>query len=217
MSEQVVEPEQNAGPEREILLRWRLIAFLAALAIELAIYFGAMVFPIDPVQQKALLDTANQISNSTVGQAPVGVFSAISANNLRVALLEAVPGVGAFLFVISSFTTGQVIQVLSLSSSLPGIVYGMLLLFFPFAIVELSAYAMAVSSGTMVILAWRKKSLRREMRVFGLEVAGVIGVVLVAAAMETAVIVDPFVGFALWLPTALAIAAAAVYGRGHRA
>jgi putative effector of murein hydrolase LrgA (UPF0299 family) len=125
-----------------------------------------------------------------------------------------IPAAGALLFGASIFVTGQVIQVLAISSHLPGPVFGLALFFFPFAIVELSAYAMAVASGTMLIVAWRRKKLMSELRVFLVEAVVVVMTVLIAAAMETVGIVNPVVSLALWLPTGLAIAALAVYVRG---
>lgn len=193
------------------------MAFGIALAVELAIFFGAMVYPIAPSQQASLLNQANGLLNSTTGQGPAGVFSAIFDNNLRVALLEMIPAAGALLFGLSIFTTGQVIQVLAISSHLPGPVFGLALFFFPFAIVELTAYAIAVASGTMLIVAWRRKTFVDELRVFLVEVVVVAAVVLIAAAMETAGIVNPLVSLVLWVPTALAVASLAVYVRRGQA
>ncbi len=212
----VAEPEPEPSLAEQLLRRGRLIAFAAAFAIELAIFFGAMVYPLDPVQQKALLDQANALTNSATGQGPAGMFSAIFDNNLRVALLEMVPAAGALFFAVSIFTTGQVIQALAISSNLPGPLFGVALFFFPFAIVELSSYAVAVASGTLVLVAWRRKTLASELRVYLLEGIVVVVAVLIAAAMETVGIVNPFVSFALWLPTALSIAMFVVYIRGRR-
>lgn len=217
MSEQpVTEPAPPPGVVSRLLARGRLLAFAAALAIELAIFFGAMAYPIDPAQQTELLNQANALMNSTSSQGPAGVFSAIFDNNVRVALLEMIPAAGAFLFGLSIFTTGQVIQALAISSNLPAPVFGLALFFFPFAMVELASYAVAAASGTMLIVAWRRKTLTSELPVFLVEAAVVVIAVLIAAVMEAVGIADPMVGLALWLPTALAIAAFAVYMRRGR-
>jgi hypothetical protein len=50
--------------------------------------------------------------------------------------------------------------------------------------------------------------------VFLVEGVVVVLTVMIAAVMEAAGIVNPVVGLALWLPTALAIAVFAVYVRG---
>jgi uncharacterized membrane protein SpoIIM required for sporulation len=185
------------------------------LALELGLLFFASIYPIDPAQRQALVEQANSIINSTTGQTPTGVFSAISENNIRVALVEMVPVVGILLFAFSIFTTGQVIQALALSQGLPGPLFGAALFIFPFAIVELSAYAVAVVSGLMLIVAWRRKRLRGELRVFAIEASIVVAAILIAAAMETAGILDPIYSFSLWLPTALGLAALVFFVRGR--
>ncbi len=211
MSEQPVATDadmETAPPKtlkRELLGGRRATFFGIALLLEFGIFFGAMIYPIDPAQQQALMQQANTLVGTTAGQGPLGIFAAIFANNLRVALLEMIPVAGAALFVISIFTTGQVIQALAISSNLPGPVFGLALFFFPFSIVELSAYAVAVASGTMLLASLRRKSFGREARVFVLEVVVVAAAILLAAAMETVGLVNPFVSFALWLPTAVGL------------
>ncbi|MDV3293856.1 MAG: stage II sporulation protein M [Nitrososphaerales archaeon] len=213
MSEQPVSTSgaMEIGPpksiRKELVGRRRATFFGLALLVELGIFFGALVYPIDPAQQQSLMQQANTLVGTTTGQGSVGIFAAIFANNLRVALLEMIPVAGAALFVLSIFTTGQVIQALATSSNLPGPVFGVALFFFPFAIVELSAYAMAVASGTMLLTSLRRKTFSREVRVFVLEAAVVVAAIMIAAAMETVGLVNPFVSFALWLPTAVGLTA----------
>lgn len=205
------QPEGQPEEEKRSLLsqlmgRGRVTAFALAFVAELAIFFGAMVYPINPVHQQELIKQANDILGAGGNQTSAGIFGVIFSNNVRVALAEMVPAVGAAVFAVSIFTTGQVIQALSLASSLPGPVLGMLIFLFPFAIVELSAYAIATASGSMLIIRARKReSLRNEARVFVLEIGLVLLCIVLAAAMETAAIVSPVVGFALWLPTAVGI------------
>jgi len=199
---------------RELTRRGRLFVFLFVLAVEFAVFFGAMLVPIDQAQQRALVNQANTLLGSAGEQGPSGFFVAIFANNVKVALLEMVPVAGAALFVASIFTTGQVIQALAISNSLPGPVFGLLLFFFPFSLVELSAYALAVGSGSMLLFAWKRKRLKIELKVFVLEAAIVVATLVVAAAMETVGIVTPAIGFALWLPTALGILALVMMVRG---
>lgn len=208
------EPEERRGILDELMKRSRVIIFGLALVTELAIFFGAMMIPIGPGEQQELVRQANNLLGSSGNQGSVSIFVAIFANNLKVSLIEMIPAVGAALFVASIYTTGQVIQALAISSNLPGPVFGLLLFFFPFALLELSAYAIAVASGTMLIVAWRRKQLAREVRVFVLEAVVVVFTLVLAAAMETVGIVNPLVGFALWLPTALGIFALVMAVRG---
>ncbi len=210
----VQQGEGRRGIFKELTQRGRIIFFAVVFAVELALFFGATAVPIDQTQQQALVNQANSILGSSGEQGPWGIFVAILTNNLRVALFEMIPLAGAALFLASIFTTGQVIQALAISSNIPGPVFGLLLFFFPFSLVELSAYALAVASGSMLLVAWRRKRLKAEVRVFMFEAAVVIVTLVIAAAMETAGIVAPVVGFALWLPTALGMLAIVMLVRG---
>lgn len=207
-----VEPE-HPSPAKELFSRGRLILFASVFVIELTIYFTAMTYPIGPAEQQALQKQAQSLVNATLGQGPLAAVVGIFENNVRIALLEMIPVAGAALLAFVSFTTGQVIQVEAINASLPGPAFGLLLFVFPFAIVELSSYAIAVGSGTMLVFAWRRKSLHQELPVFLLEIALVVVAILVAAAMETMVDVNVFASFILWVPMALAIAGIVLYGR----
>lgn len=213
----VAQPEEKqSGLLPELMARSRLIIFGLTLAVELVIFFGAMVYPINQTQQQELVSLVNNRFGSTGSQTPADTFGEIFSNNISVALIEMVPAVGAGFFAVSVFVTGLAIQAWALLNGLPGPLLGVLIFVFPFAIVELSAYAIAVASGSMLILAWRRKRLRREARVFAAEVVLVLVCVFLAAAMETAGIVSPLVGFALWLPTAVGVFALVMAVRQSR-
>jgi len=186
--------------------RGRLLLFLGVFVLELLLFFGATVVPIAPAAQQQVQQAARDLQNSTAHQAPVAILGFIFANNAKVALAELIPGVGPVVFFISMVNTGQVIQVIGTSTGVPAALLGSLLFVFPFTIVELSAYALAVCSGSMLIIAWRRKTLHREARVFAYEVAGVVVILLLAATMETITLLSYEVGLALWLPTGLLVA-----------
>lgn len=207
---------ENERPRyfREWGPRDRILAFGIAFGIELTIFFGAMVIPMSAPQQQQLMNQANNLLGPAREQGPLQIFVSIFDNNVRVALIEMIPGIGAALFGASMYTTGQVIQALAISNNVPGPLYGLLVFFFPFAIVELSAYAIAVASGTLLIVAWRRSKLRQELGAFVLEVSVVVFALILAAAMETVGIVSPAEGLALWLPTAVGIFAVVMALRG---
>jgi hypothetical protein len=127
-----------------------------------------------------------------------------------------IPGAGALVFVATMFTTGQILQVLTVTTGVPGVLLGLILFVFPYTIIELSAYALAVVSGSMLVVAWRRKTLRREVHAFLYEAIGVVLILLVAAAMETATVVSIPLGIALWLPTALVVVWLAIRLRSTR-
>ncbi len=192
---------------KELLGRRRVGLVLTVLLVELAIFFLATWVPVDAATQQALQKEAKNLSGSTSGLSPPDMFFYIFTHNVMVAFGEIVPVLGGFLWVISIYATGQVIQVVALSQGAPGLLYGVLILFFPFAIVELSAYAVAVTSGTMLIVAWRRHRLRWEAKVLVLEAGLVAALLFSAAAMETVTIVDPILGFLLWIPTGATLVA----------
>lgn len=207
------EPAEDANMKRDPMSRERILLLLGVFALELVVFFAAMVIPIDQATQQSLQQVVDNLRNTTSNASPLVVMETLFSTNVRVALVEMIPAVGALIFFVSIFTTGQLIQVLALSNGLPGVLYGILLFIFPYSIIEFSAYPLAAGSGSMVIVAWRRKRLRREAPVFGLELVGVVVILLIAAAMETATLLSPAIGLALWFPTGLFIAWLLVRGR----
>lgn len=198
-------PKENEEPVR-LIEKGRLLLLLGVFVLELLLFFGAMAVPVDPDTQQRLQQAANSLQNSTVDQTPTAILGFIFSNNVRFALAEMIPGAGVLVFFVTILNTGQVIQVLALSRGLPGVLYGVALFVFPFSIVELFAYALAVCSGSMLIISWRRNRLRREARVFVFEAIGVVLTLLLAATMETITLLSPLIGLALWLPMGLLVA-----------
>jgi len=193
------EPKESA---LRIFLERRRVAFIAVvLLVEVAMFMAAIVMPVDPnlrqqlvVQGQSTLPSANTSAGALVGL--------ILANNLRVALLEMIPIVGFALLPTSILVSGIIIQGFAASNSVPPALVAFSYLLLPFTFFELLAYAIALVSGTMVIAAWRGKRLRREARVFALEIVIVAIVLVIAATMETVSIINPLVGVLLWIPVA---------------
>ncbi|MBI3840754.1 MAG: stage II sporulation protein M [Thaumarchaeota archaeon] len=187
----------------ELLGRWRVILVAAVLVVELGIFFGAAVAPVDETTRQALSDEAKNLPGPGTVSDPMRFFTIIFSNNMRIALFSMPPAMGAVPFAASIYTTGQLIQVAAASSGVSGLNYAAFLFLFPFAILELGAYALALSSGLMVLYSWRMKRLRLELKVFALEFLLVVALLAVAAAMEVATIASPPIGLALWIPTGL--------------
>ena len=188
-----------------LLSRERLLLLGGVYALELVIFFGAMVIPIDPATKQLLQKTADNLKNLTQGATPGSLAGAIFANNARIGLLEAIPGLGPLVFAFATTTTGQVLQVFAAAEGGPAVIYGALLFLFPYSVVELLGYAIAVEAGTMLVVAWRRKTLGEEARVFVVQVVGVVLVILVAAVMETLTLVWPYGSLALWVPEVLVV------------
>jgi hypothetical protein len=195
---------------RELLGRWRVVLFLVVFLVELMIFFLATSIPISSSAQLELQKEAQNLTGVTHGLGPTGLFEYILTHNAVIAFGEMIPIVGGFLWVVSIYATGQVVQVAAISHGAPGALYGLLLLFFPFTIVELSAYTVSVASGIMLIVAWRRHVLNREVWVLVLEACLVAALLSCAAAMETVTIMNPTLGFSLWIPMGATIAALAL-------
>jgi uncharacterized membrane protein SpoIIM required for sporulation len=193
----------------------RLSFIGAVFVVEIAIFFVAMVYPISPSDQQNLLQQARDLISSTTSKGPLGLMLSIFANNVRVAFLEMIPVAGPLIFAYSIFVTGQILQAFAISSNVPAPLVGFFLFFLPFAVVELSAYAIAVSSGIMLLVAWRRKRLGSELKVFAVEALVVALVLITAAAMETVTIEDPLLGFSLWIPLLAAVVGLILFVRGR--
>lgn len=210
-ADEVAQPQSPLPPRpsavRELLGRRRLFFILAVLIVELVIFFLATSIPIGVSTQQSLQNETKTLSGATSNLGPTALFLFIFTHNAMIALGEMVPVLGGLIWVISIYATGQIIASVALSNGFPGLLYGVSVLILPFAIVELSAYAVAVASGTLLLIAWRRHRLRQEVRVLALEIGLVAAMLLTAAAMETITIVDPIAGFLLWIPTGVLVTA----------
>ena len=199
----------QAPPPRiadELLGRNRALLILAVFLVELAIFVVGLVTPLGSADQQSIANQTSQQFQFISTATPVELIGFIFFHNLAIALVEMVPVFGAFFFLISIYTTGLATQAIVGAQGLPG-TSGLILFALPYSIVELSAYAIAVGSGTMLLLSLFRRKFIAELKVFAVEGA-VVGVILVSAAtMETITRYSVLAGFALWVPTLLILAA----------
>ncbi|MDG6910150.1 MAG: stage II sporulation protein M [Nitrososphaerota archaeon] len=211
-------PESAPSPSAaaEFFSRRRVAFVLLVLLVEIGIYFAGLFTPMsDAARQQLANQTSTQFGNFRSGS-PAGLTAFIFTHNLTIALFEMIPVAGAFLFGFSVYGTGLAAQALVAYQGLP-VQWGAVIFAFPYSLVELTAYALAVVSGFALVAAWRKRRLRREAKVFMLEGIAVAGILLVAASMEAATVgISPVLGFALWLPTGLVIAGGVLLARRTR-
>jgi hypothetical protein len=218
------EGELGPGPEQQkerstssdILDRKRLVLVLAVLVLELGIFFVGLFTPVSVATRQQLAnETGTQfggVQSASTAQLVLFIFS----HNLAIALAEMIPVAGALLFAFSVYSTGLAAQVLVVSQGYPA-QWGAVIFAFPYSLVELSSYAVAVVSGSMLLAAWRNRRLVRELKVFAVEGGVVTTMLLIAATMEaTTVKVSVVLGFALWLPTGLALGAIIVLAGRRR-
>jgi len=213
------EPQQQQQPQQQERQRnnllgerfgsRRVLLFLAVLLIELTIFFMAMAFPLDPTQQQSLYTEGQQLVQSVNGGGPLDMFYGIFLNNVRIALIDAIPFVGPVFLGYSIFYTGEVLQAFAVSSNppVPPLILGAVTFVFPHALVEFAGYAVAVTASVMLVWAGIKKGLRTEIRVYVQEVLIAGAILLVAAATETVeiVITETFLTLVLWVPIAIGI------------
>jgi hypothetical protein len=201
-----MESSEPKGALSELLARQRLTMVLVILLVEIGIFFAGLLTPISISTQQGLSNATNTQFGSFASASPVQLVVLIFAHNLAIALAEMIPVLGAVLFGISVYGTGLAAQALAVSIGLPS-QGGAIIFAFPYTLVELSGYAVAVGAGVMLIVSWRRRRLRSEIKVFALEILEVVAILFIAAAMETATTrVSFLLGFALWLPTALSFA-----------
>lgn len=207
MPEAPVEVPVELGPKasERIFSRGRILLIVALFVVELAVFVVGLLTPLDSSTQQTIANqTSSQfdfVKTATAGQLVFFIF----IHNLGIALVEMVPVFGAFFFLLSIYTTGLATQALVEAQGLPGST-GLVLFALPYSFVEFLGYAIAVGSGTMLLVAWRRKRLAKEARVFVLEVGLVALVLVVAAIMETATTYSTLVGLGLWVPAGLALA-----------
>ncbi|HZW84573.1 MAG TPA: stage II sporulation protein M [Nitrososphaerales archaeon] len=190
----------------ELLGRDRAILILVVLLVELAIFVVGLVTPLGSAEQQSIANQTSSQFQFVSTATPVELVGFIFFHNLAIALIEMVPVFGAVFFLISIYTTGLATQAIVGAQGLPG-TSGLILFALPYSIVELSAYAIAVGAGTMLLLSLFRKKFTSELKVFAVEGA-VVGVVLVSAAtMETITRYSVLAGLALWVPTLFILAA----------
>jgi uncharacterized membrane protein SpoIIM required for sporulation len=208
------QPQQQQQRQRKNLVSGRfgsrrVLIFVAVLVIELTIFFGAMSYPLDPAQQQSLNQEGQQLVQSVNSGGPLDTFFGIFLNNVRIGLIEAIPFVGPVFLGYSIFYTGEVLQAFAVSSNPPisPLILGAVTFVFPHALIEFAGYAVAVTAGVMLIWAGIKKRLRTEIKTYAQEVLIAGAILLVAAATETAEIVNSqtLLPLALWVPIAIGI------------
>jgi uncharacterized membrane protein SpoIIM required for sporulation len=203
-------PEPRPTLRSDLLSTERLLVFVVVFAIELAIFILGLVTPIDPATKQTIANETSSQFGGLQNEASYQVAIFIFSHNLEIALVELIPILGGAFFLISVYATGLATQVLVSASGLPGI-YGLVLFALPYSFIELSAYAVAAGAGTMLILAVRRKRLKRELRVFAAEAVVVAVILIVAAVMETLTIelIQAYSlagGLILWVPTLAMVA-----------
>jgi hypothetical protein len=193
----------------DLLSRGRILLMLGIFAVELSLFAAGLVVPVDSGTRQSIANQTSTMFQWINASNPIQVVVFIFSHNLSIALIDAVPALGIPWFAYSMYTTGLVAQALLAARNVPGF-FGLFLLFFPYSLVELASYSVAVGSGVMIIVSAVRRRFMRELRAFVIELMVVAAFLLAAASMEEVTNLSPAIGLALWLPTGLGIAGLAL-------
>ena len=112
----------------------------------------------------------------------VGIFS----HNTLLALPMFIPGFGIAWGAFAAFSTGMAFSVLQDANPMLANIPSLTILFMsPFGLMEITAYSIAMSRSYMIVHKMIKRiSIRSDVRVIGLEVAILIGLLLAGGFIE---------------------------------
>jgi uncharacterized membrane protein SpoIIM required for sporulation len=157
------------GKQRLLYLAFGIAAFMIAYSA------GAAV----PLSDEEAREVREQFADQIEGIDDIGIF----INNVRIALLMFIPGLGAGFGLFSGFATGSVFAAIANSSpSLEGIP-PLLIFLTPFGAMELFTYGLAMSRSGMLVYYFVKKRPWRDYAVPTLIELGIAAAVLLAAAV----------------------------------
>jgi hypothetical protein len=113
----------------------------------------------------------------------------IFLNNIEIALVMFVPGVGAGVGVFSGVSTGMVFNAFALISPELASSHPLSVLGTPFGILEVLAYGLGISRSGMLVAQLAKKAERKEWRRFsiytGIEIGLVIAALVAGSVIES--------------------------------
>jgi len=188
-----------------LLTKTQIYLFLGVLFTALALFLLGTIVPM-PDSAIQVLNQQYANTTQTITAAPLYIkWATIVANNLHIALLEMVPVLGLIIIAVSSFDTGQLIHAVALGGSLyPGanpLVVGVELFVFPHAVVEFSAYALAISSSMLFVWALiRRRGAKEAAKTFLVAIGGTFILLAVAGFLETLLYVSALFAAVMWFP-----------------
>lgn len=190
--------------------------------IELVFFVVTASVPFFSGEQQSYSQNAKQIANQLSGITPLGQVVEIFGNNLRVALIEFIPGFGALFFGASIYQTARITQAIALNMNFPPQLLLVILFLLPHSWIELPAYAISTSEGIFLLysaarwLASREPDrMRMEMGQLLLSIILVIVTLGVAAIFEVTEVQLGLTGLAMWAPFGLLVAIALLLKRKY--
>jgi len=119
----------------------------------------------------------------TVPESPsiIDIFS----NNIRVALLMLVPGLGLILAPYVLYNTGLVFSAAGVANEGSGVILFLTTVLLPFFWLEFVAYAASITQNLYMIWAIKSKILRSEIRNLAYTIIVIVALLLLGAWIET--------------------------------
>ena len=144
--------------------------------------FGAVVFLVAysagatfNMSKKEAEDLKGQFAKQIVGIDQNGIFN----NNVKVALIMFIPGIGTGIGIFSGFSTGMVFSAMAETSPSLNHVPPLIVLLTPFGIMEVFAYGLAMSRGGMLIMLIYQLAKKKPWREYTIHTLIEIGIVVV--------------------------------------
>jgi Stage II sporulation protein M len=156
----------------------RLLYLAFGAAAFLIAYSTGAAFPTGEDDAETL---RREFSKQIEGIDQNGIF----LNNFRIALVMFIPAAGAAFGAFSGFATGSIFSALASSSPILNKVPPLVILITPFGIMEVFAYALAMSrSGMLIYYLLKRRPWRKYAIPTLIELSIVTGVLFVAAVIE---------------------------------
>ncbi len=197
--------------------RWPLLVLV--FATEIALILLVTNLPFFPGELTLYQQQYNSVGGM-LNESAIGQVGSIFGNNLRVAMIEMIPGAGLAFFSFSIYETARIVQVISIEKGFSVAVALASLFFLPHTWLELPAYSIAVTEGSYLLYSlyygvkhgWAR--FRRELRFLFVSMLLVAGVLIVAAIFEVTEIqlassygyVGQVLALLTWLPFLLILA-----------
>ena len=199
----------------------RFFVFLVLFVAEMTVFFALPAVPFAPGEKDTYTQQAKQLggvlNNSFVGQ-----IAAIYLNNMKVGLVELVPGLGPLFFALSLYETARVIQAIAPHDFSP-VLLVVALFVLPHSWIELPVYALATGESLLLLyslLRWLLKGERWRMK---MELEQLLLVVLVisvtlflGAVFEVTEIALGLPGLLMWAPFGVLAAMVLIFRRRVR-
>ncbi len=190
------------SPQRKFLL-----LTLALFALGQVILVWASVSPFFTGEQEHYSTIYSSMQQSLRTASIVQQFGAIFFNNVQVASIGLIPGIGPLELSVASYNTGRVIQVIATQNTVSPSYLLFVLFALPHSWIEELSYPLAEALGLYAVLEWRRQSYTEfsnwRTRASTKISLGFVIIALVLATAALLEVTEPHLGYAgllLWGP-----------------